>query len=281
MARSPLVSTDWLAAHLFDTDLRIVDGSWYMPASGRDPDAEYLTAHIPGTVRFNPDEIADTSIPLPHMLASPEIFAEAAGRLGISETDTIVVYDGMGLMSAARVWWNFLIMGAGNVFVLDGGLPKWVAEARPLATGAMDPPPAIFRASFDPTGVADAAKVLSALDDPAIQVVDVRSAGRFAGTEPEPRPGLRGGHMPGAKNLPFPDLIANGSLRDPAELRTLFDAAGIDPSKPVITSCGSGVTAPIVSLAMAAIGHKPAAVYDGSWTEWGGREDTPVVTGTD
>ncbi|MBU1174321.1 MAG: 3-mercaptopyruvate sulfurtransferase [Alphaproteobacteria bacterium] len=279
MTASPLVSTDWLAAHLFDADLRIVDGSWYLPSMARDPDAEFLAAHIPGAVRFNPDLIADTSIALPHMLAAPEVFAEAVGGLGISETDTIVVYDGMGLMSAARVWWNFLVMGAKKVFVLDGGLPKWVAEGRVLGAGATAPRPASFHARFDPTGVADAARVLAALDDPAIQVVDVRSAGRFRGEEPEPRPGLRGGHMPGARNLPFPDLIANGRLRDPAELRARFAAAGIDPARPVITSCGSGVTAPIVSLAMAAMGHRPATVYDGSWTEWGGRADLPVVTG--
>lgn len=280
MTASPLVSTDWLAERMFDKDIRIVDGSWYMPATGRDPDAEYRAIHIPGAVRFNPDEISDTAIPLPHMLASPEVFAAAVGRLGISETDTIVVYDGMGLISAARVWWNFLIMGAKEVFVLDGGLPKWIAEQKPVASGEMEPLAATFNPTFDPEGVADAARVLAALEDPTIQVVDVRSAGRFRGSEPEPRPGLRGGHMPGSLNLPFAELIESGHLRNPSELAGLFARAGIDPAKPVITSCGSGVTAPIVSLAMAAMGRKPATVYDGSWTEWGGRDDLPVVTGS-
>ena len=279
MPASPLVPTDWLADHLHDPDLRIVDASWYMPASVRDPDAEYAAAHIPGAVRFNPDVIADTSIPLPHMLASPETFAEAAGALGISETDTIVVYDGAGLFSAARVWWNFRIMGASKVFVLDGGLPKWTAEGRPLATGTMAAPRASFTPKFNPEGVADVSRVLASLDSADIQVVDVRSGERFRGEAPEPRPGLRSGHMPGALNLPFNELIDKGQLRDVETLRAIVAKAGIDAKKPVIASCGSGITAPLLTLAIAAIGGIEGAVYDGSWTEWGGRDDLPVVTG--
>ena len=279
MTPSPLVSTDWLSAHLFDADLRIVDASWYMPGSDRDADAEYRAAHIPGAVRFNPDVVADTASPLPHMLATPDAFAAAVGALGIADTDTIVVYDGAGLFSAARAWWNFLLMGTTKTFVLDGGLPKWTAEHRPLAQGETHLQPTVFHPRFDADGVADAARILTALADPDMQVVDVRSAERFRAEVPEPRAGLRSGHMPGAKNLPFAELIEDGRLRDTAALKAAFAKAGIDVDKRVISSCGSGVTAPLLTLALVAAGHGMGIVYDGSWTEWGGRDDLPIVAG--
>ncbi|MCB1517285.1 MAG: 3-mercaptopyruvate sulfurtransferase [Hyphomicrobiaceae bacterium] len=282
MSSSPFVSTEWLSAHMFDTNVRIVDASWYLPNEDRDPEAEFLSAHIPGAVFFDIDGIAVPGTDLPHMAAAPDDFAEAVGKLGISDSDTIVIYDGLGLRTAARAWWNFRIMGAHDVRILEGGLPKWVTEQRPLATGKADWPIAKFNSqSAAPGHIKSAAEVLAAIQSGSAQVVDVRSAERFAGTAPEPRPGLRSGHMPGSFNLPFPDLIENGRMKRPAELRRLMSDAGIDPNKPVIASCGSGVTATLFTLAMTEIGIEALDVYDGSWAEWGAREDLPVVTGSE
>lgn len=279
MSETPLVTTDWLAAHLLDADLRVVDASWYLPAMNRDANAEFLAGHIPGAVRFDPDAIADISSGLPHMVAAPDIFSEAVSRMGISASDRIVVYDGMGLFSAARAWWNFFIMGATKVSVLDGGLPKWVAEGRRLAQGEAHTARANFRASFNSKLVAGSADVLTALGNRDAQVVDVRPSGRFSGTVPEPRPGLRSGHMPGAFNIPFSELVAEGRLKPPAELQALLHEAGIDTAQPIISSCGSGITAPLLNLALARLGLMEMRVYDGSWAEWGGRADLPVVSG--
>lgn len=274
------VSTEWLSQRLFDTDMRVVDASWYMPNENRDPEAEYVAAHIPGAVFFDIDGIARTDTDLPHMAAAPEVFAMAVGALGISETDTIVIYDGVGLRTAARVWWNFRIMGARNVHILAGGLPQWVAEGRALASGQTDMPAARFNvAAAQPDRIKTADDVQKALQTGEAQVVDVRSADRFDGRVAEPRPGLRRGHMPGALNLPLTDLIENGRLKSPQALRALIAARGIDPGKPVITSCGSGVTASLFNLALAEIGVEALDVYDGSWSEWGARDDLPVVTG--
>jgi len=274
------VPTEWLSAHLFDERVRVVDASWYLPGENRDPEAEFLAAHIPGAVFFDIDGIARTDSDLPHMAAEPKAFAAAVGALGVADTDTIVVYDGLGLRTAARAWWNFRVMGAKDVHILAGGLPQWVSEGRALATGASALPAAVFdTGAATPEKIKSAEEVRAALQGGIAQVVDLRSEGRFEGTSPEPRPGLRSGHMPGARNLPFPELIANGRLMPADELRALLAARGIDPGKPVITSCGSGVTATLFNLALAEIGIEALEVYDGSWAEWGAREELPVVTG--
>ena len=275
-----LVTTEWLAAHLDDPDLRVIDGSWHMPQAKRNPAAEFAEAHIPGAAFFDIDAIADTTSGLPHMLPSPETFARAVGALGIGDGDRVVVYDSRGVVSATRVWWTFRVFGHDTVAVLDGGLPKWRAEGRPVAGGSAAPAARRFTARFRPALVRDMAQVKTNVGTGGEQVVDARSRGRFVGTEPEPRAGLRGGHVPGSRNLPYDELhAADGTLKPAAELRTAFTKAGVDLSRPIVTTCGSGITASVLAFALHRLGREDVAVYDGSWTEWGGRDDTPVEKG--
>ena len=275
-----LVSTNWLARHLKDPDLRLLDASWYLPDACRDARAEYQTAHIPGARFFDIDEIADLRSALPHMAPPPEKFISRMRAMGVGDGHQVVVYDGAGLFSAARVWWLFRLMGKTDIAVLDGGLPKWRAEGREVE----DLPPMMKDRHIttsrqnhlvkDVTQVAHAAKLAEA------EIIDARAAPRFRGEVPEARPGLRAGHIPGAKSLPYTTLLnPDGTMKAPATLMAAFEAAGIDLAKPAITTCGSGITAAVLSLALERIGHRDHALYDGSWAEWGMYEDFKVATG--
>ena len=276
-----VVSADWLQERVGQPGLSIVDASWYLPAQGRDGRAEYEAAHIPGAIFFDQDKVVEPQSDLPHTLPHPGLFAQFASSMGVDEKDTIVVYDGPGMFSAPRVWWMFRIMGAKDVFVLDGGFDRWKADGRPVTGEPTKIAPGFFEVDFDAARVASLGDMRSIVEDGSMQIADARPAGRFAGTDPEPRPKMRSGHMPGARNVPAPSLSKDGKLLPVEELRTVLEAAGLDLSRPVVTSCGSGVTAAVISLALASVGHQDNRLYDGSWSEWGGRDDTPVVTGKD
>ncbi len=275
-----LVSTDWLAKHLKDPDLRILDGTWFLPAMGRDARAEFEASHIPGARFFDIDDISDHRSDLPHMAPPVEKFMSRLRKLGVGDGHQVVVYDAMGLFSAARVWWMFRLMGQDNIAVLDGGLPKWQAEGHPT-----DSLPPVIRdrhmtVQRRPHLVKDVTQVSSASKLKDHEILDARAAQRFRGEEPEPREGLRAGHIPGAKSVPFTDLLnADNTMKPPDALRATFAAAGVDLNKPAITSCGSGVTGAVINLALERIEKTDHALYDGSWTEWGAFPTLPIATG--
>jgi len=273
------VTTDWLAAHLHSPDLAIIDASWHLPPLKRDARAEYLAAHIPGAVFFNIDEIADLSTGLPHMMPEASVFAEAMKQLGLGDGMQFVVYDQSGLFSAPRVWWMLKTFGARDVKILEGGLPKWLAEGKATDSGMVTRAARVFTPRLDHSAIARVSDVSEALASGKVQVVDARPADRFRGEAPEPRAGVKSGHMPGSLNLPFSQIVANGALKSGADIEQAFATAGVDLARPVITSCGSGVSAAILALAIAETGRHVAGIYDGSWAEWGSSPDLPVATG--
>ncbi|MDP6253881.1 MAG: 3-mercaptopyruvate sulfurtransferase [Alphaproteobacteria bacterium] len=278
MSNPSTVSTDWLADNL--EQVKILDGSFYLPAENRDADAEYVAGHIPGAQRFNIDVVCAPDSGLPHMFPEAQAFADAVGAMGIGNDDMVVTYDGGKLTGACRVWWMFRTFGHGKVAVLDGGRTKWQAEGRTMESTVAAVTPASFSADYQPGMVRSVEQMLSMIDHGGDrQIIDARGAGRFDGTAAEPRAGLRSGHMPGAFNLPYDRLVNDdGSLRPADQLRTLFTEAGVNLDRPAVTSCGSGVSATVLLLGLDALGHKDNTLYDGSWSEWGSRQDTPVVT---
>jgi thiosulfate/3-mercaptopyruvate sulfurtransferase len=273
------VDADWLEKKLGKPGLSIVDASWYLPAQKRDARGEYDAGHVPGAVFFDQDLVVAPGSDLPHTLPPPEVFARFAGAMGIGANDTIVVYDGPGLFSAPRVRWMFRVMGASDVRLLEGGFDRWKADGRPMTDEPVKVAPCLFDATLDAGRVASLEDMRGIVENNTAQIADARPAGRFVGTDPEPRAGVRSGHMPGAHSVPAAALSENGVLLAPERLKTIFGEAGVDLSGPIVTSCGSGVTAAVVSLALEALGHTDNRLYDGSWTEWGSRQDTPVETG--
>lgn len=278
-----LVSTEWLARHMTAPDVRIVDATSFLPTQGRDAKAEYRERHIPGAVFFDIDDVADENSDLPHMLPSPEKFSSKVRKMGLGDGNRIVVYDANGgFMAACRVWWMFRVFGHSDVAVLDGGLPKWLAEGRPVEDMPPAPRERHFTARLDHTLVRSFEQMLDNLEKGREQVADARAADRFRGDAPEPRQGLRAGHIPGSISLPFSELMSKDNhftMRPASELQQAIENAGIDPSKPVVASCGSGVTAGVIAFGLYLLGHEHVAVYDGSWTEWGARDEAPVETG--
>ncbi|WP_091739461.1 3-mercaptopyruvate sulfurtransferase [Phenylobacterium immobile] len=276
----PLVTVDWLAARLDEPNVKVVDATWFLPGDPRSPRGEYEAAHIPGAVFFDIEDIKDKASSLPHMLPAPEATAAAVGALGLNRGDTIVIYDAQGIFSGPRVWWHLRTAGFDKVFVLDGGLTLWRAAGHPVEQGGGTATAVQVAAQFDAALVADADQVRTHLEAGDVQIVDARAADRFRGDVPEIRPGLRSGHMPGALNTPWQQVIGpDGAMLPPDDLRAVFTEAGVDLDRPIITTCGSGVSAAILALAFARLGRLDVPVYDGSWTEWGGRNDLPVATG--
>lgn len=274
-----VVSAEWLQNHLGSPGLSIVDASWYLPATGRNAFAEYEAAHIEGAIFFDQDKIVDVNSELSHTLPSPEDFACFASAMGISNEDTIVVYDGPGFFSAPRVWWMFRLMGAEKVFVLDGGFDGWKKEGRPVSAKKTKIAPCTFHVSYHDDRVVFLEEMREIVAWRLMQIVDARGAGRFTGEEPEPRPNMKSGHMPGARNIPSSLFSHEGKFKSLPELKEIMLNAGVDPQKPVVTTCGSGVTAAVVALALESLGNKKARLYDGSWSEWGALLDTPVERG--